>query len=132
MTRTTGARIVVDRVLEVFDRCGLSPCELRVLLTLLDREASLAEIAQALGKAPSEVTRAGRRLATRGLVRWYHVGARQETRLVITARGLATMRALLAAAEPAAENPEPREFDGRMSGIARATPGGLTSLGPPL
>jgi DNA-binding MarR family transcriptional regulator len=120
--------MVVDRVLEVFDRRGLSPCELRVLFTLLDREASLAEIAEALGKPASEVTRAGRRLATRGLVRWYHVGAREETRLVITARGLATMRALLAAAE----NPEPREFDGRMSGIARATPGGLTSLDPPL
>jgi DNA-binding MarR family transcriptional regulator len=110
MTRTTGARIVVARVLEVFDRCGLSPCELRVLLTLLDREARLAEIAEALGKPASEVTRAGRRLAMRGLVRWYHVGAREETRLVITARGLATMRALLAAAERAAEKPEPRNL----------------------
>ena len=99
MTTTTQERTVADRVLEVFDRCGLSPCELRVLLTLLDREASLAEIAEALGKPASEVTRAGRRLATRGLVRWYHVGAREETRLLITARGLATMRPLLAAAE---------------------------------
>jgi DNA-binding MarR family transcriptional regulator len=89
MTRTTGARIVVDRVPEVFDRCGLSACELRVLLTLLDRKASLAEIAAALGKPASEVTRAGRRLAT---------------------RGLATMRALLAAAERAAEKPEPRNL----------------------
>jgi DNA-binding MarR family transcriptional regulator len=110
MTTTTQERTVVDRVLEVFDRCGLSPCELRVLLTLLDREASLPEIAEALGKPASEVTRAGRRLATRGLVRWYHVGAREETRLVITARGLATMRTLLAAAERAAAKPEPRNL----------------------
>src|SRR5829696_226319 len=109
MTRTTEARMVVDRVLEVFDRCGRSPCELRVLLTLLHREASVAEIAEALGKPASEVTR--------GLVRWYHVGDREETRLVTTARGRATMRALLAAAERAAQKPEPREFDGQMSGI---------------
>ena len=99
MTTTTQERTVADRVLEVFDRCGLSPCELRVLLTLLDREASLPELAEALGKPASEVTRAARRLATRGLVRWYHVGAREETRLLITARGLATMRPLLAAPE---------------------------------
>ena len=110
MTATKQAWTVVDRVLEVFDRSGLSPCELRVLLTLLDREASLPEIADALGKPPSEVTRAGRRLATRGLVRWYHVGAREETRLVITARGLATMQSLLAAAERAADKPAPRSL----------------------
>jgi DNA-binding MarR family transcriptional regulator len=108
--RAAAARTVVDRVLGVFDRRGLSPCELRVLLKLLDREASLPEIAEALGKPPSEVTRAGARLATRGLVRWYHVGARGETRLVITARGLATMRALLAAAERGAAQPEPRNL----------------------
>lgn len=110
MKKTTTERTVVDQVLEAFDHCGLSPCELRVLLTLIDREASLPEIAEALGKPAGEITRAARRLATRGLVRWYHVGAREETRLVITARGLATMRALLAAAERAAEKPGPRKL----------------------
>ncbi len=89
-------------MLEVFERRGLSPSELRVLLRLLDREASLSELAEALGKRPSEITRAGTRLATRGLIRWYHVGARDETRLMLTADGVAAMRALLAAAERAA------------------------------
>ena len=105
---TTTAPTVLDRVLEVFDHRGLSACELRVLLKLFDREASLSEIAEALGKPPSEVTRAGRRLATRGLVRWYHLGAREESRLVITTGGLATIQALLAAAERAAEEHEPQ------------------------
>jgi DNA-binding MarR family transcriptional regulator len=100
----------IDRVLEVFERRGLSPSEVRVLLKLLDREASLSEIAEALGKRPSEVTRAGRRLATRGLVRWYHVGAREETRLVITADGLATMRMLLAAADRASGETAPQKL----------------------
>jgi DNA-binding MarR family transcriptional regulator len=99
MATTTPERTVIDRVLEVFERGGLSPCELRVLLKLLDREASLSEIAEAIGKPSGDVTRAGNRLARRGLVRWYHAGARMETRLVITTDGVATMRALLAAAE---------------------------------
>src|SRR5688500_8833211 len=92
MATTTYERTAIDQVLEVFERRGLSPGELRVLLKLLDREASLSEIAQALGKSSSEVSLAGRKLAKRGLVRWYHVGARKETRLVITTDGMATMR----------------------------------------
>jgi DNA-binding MarR family transcriptional regulator len=98
----SSCRNTVDRVLEVFERRGLSPSEVRVLLKLLDREAGLSEIAEALGQRPSKVTRTGRRLAERGLVRWYHVGARKQTRLVITADGVATMRMLLAEAERAA------------------------------
>ena len=90
-----------DRVLEVFERRGLSPGELRVLLRLVDRDATLAELAEALGKPAGDVFRVGGRLATRGLVRWYHFGPRKETRLVLTADGQATMRALLAEAERA-------------------------------
>jgi DNA-binding MarR family transcriptional regulator len=104
------ARTAIDRVLEVFERRGLSPTELRVLLKLLDRDASLLELAQALGQRPSALTRVGRRLSTRGLIRWYHVGARKETRLGITADGLATMHALLAEADLAAGEKEPREI----------------------
>jgi DNA-binding MarR family transcriptional regulator len=96
------SRTAIDRVLEVFERRGLSPSELRLLLRLLDREASLSELADALGKRPSEMTRVGGRLATRGLIRWCHVGPRGETRLAITEDGAATMSALLAAADRAA------------------------------
>ena len=108
MATTDPARAVIDRVLDLFDRRGLSPCELRVLLMLLGREATLPEIAGALGKPPREIRRAGRRLASRGLVRCHHTGPRAETRLVISASGLATMRALLAAARPTAAEPGPR------------------------
>jgi len=96
MAITRQERTVIDRVLDVFERRRLSPGELRVLLSLLDREASLSEIAEALGKPPSEISRVGSRLAMRGLVRWYHFGPRMETRLVLTTDGQATMRALLA------------------------------------
>jgi DNA-binding MarR family transcriptional regulator len=101
MATTTQERTAIDRALEVFERRGLSPGELRVLLKLLDRDASLSEMAEALGKPPSEISRAGSRLATRGLVRWCHVGARGQTRLEITTDGLTTMRTLLAEAERA-------------------------------
>jgi DNA-binding MarR family transcriptional regulator len=100
----------IDRVLEVFERRGLSPTELRVLLKLLDREASLLELAQALGQPPSEITRVGRRLSTRGLVRWYHVGSHKETRLEVTEGGLATMQALLVEADRAAGETKPRQI----------------------
>jgi DNA-binding MarR family transcriptional regulator len=111
-----------DRVLEVLERRGLSPGDLRVLLGLLGRDASLAELAEALGKPPGEVFRAGGRLATRGLVRWYHFGPHKETRLVLTGDGLATMRALLAEAERALGERKPaahRSARGALAGGER-------------
>jgi DNA-binding MarR family transcriptional regulator len=95
---STSARVVLDRVLELLGRRRLSATELRVLLRLLDREASLSELAKALGQRPVEIRRAGRSLAMHGLVRRRHVGRRKQTRLEITAAGLATTRALLTAA----------------------------------
>ena len=92
----------MDRVLEVLERRGLSLGELRLLFRLLDREGSLAELGAALGKPVSDVWQTGNRLARRGLVRWYHVGPRDETRLTITRDGRATVRALLAASQHAA------------------------------
>jgi DNA-binding MarR family transcriptional regulator len=89
-------------VLELVERRRLSATELRVLLLLLEQEASLPTLAEALAQRPVDIMRAGRRLAMRGLVRWRHVGRREETRLVITPAGLATMRALLTAASQAA------------------------------
>jgi DNA-binding MarR family transcriptional regulator len=86
---------MIDRVLAVLEQRGLSPTEVRVLLNLLDREASLIELADALGHSPSVITRAGGRLDSRGLVRWFHAAHNKESRLAITADGLATMRALL-------------------------------------
>jgi predicted transcriptional regulator len=92
-----GERAALDRVLELLRRRRLSATEMRVLLVLLDRKASLTELA-GLGQRPVEIRRAGRSLAARGLVRWHHVGRRKETHIEITAEVLATIRALLPAA----------------------------------
>jgi DNA-binding MarR family transcriptional regulator len=102
MAATSAERTEIDRVLAMVERRGLAPGELRLLFRLLDREASLTELADALGRQPGEVSRSGGRLARRGLVRWYHVGPRDETRLTITKDGRARVQALLADADPAA------------------------------
>jgi hypothetical protein len=96
------ARSSLDRVLELIELRQLSITELRLLLHLVDREASLSELGEALSQRPVEIRRAGWRLAMRGLVQWRHLGRREETRLGITASGLATMRVLLTAADRAA------------------------------
>jgi DNA-binding MarR family transcriptional regulator len=90
------AQATLDRVLELFERRGLSATELRVLLALLDRGARLSDLAEALDQRPNEITRAARSLSVRGLTRWHHVG-NKETRLEITSSGLTTVRALLTA-----------------------------------
>jgi DNA-binding MarR family transcriptional regulator len=92
------ARATLDRVLELVERRKLSATELRVLLALVDRGACLSDLAEALDQRPDEITRAGRMLSMRGLIRWHHVGRRKQTRLEITSSGLTTVRALLTAA----------------------------------
>ena len=96
---TTGTtHAALDRVLELVERRRLSATELRVLLQLVDREAAVLELGEALGHQPAEIRRAGRRLAMRGLVRWHHVGWQKQTRLGITRAGLETVQAMLTAA----------------------------------
>jgi DNA-binding MarR family transcriptional regulator len=92
------AGATLDRVLELVERSKLSATELRVLLALLDRGACLADLAEALDQRHAEITRAGRSLSMRGLIRWHHVGRRKQTRLEITSSGLTTVRTLLTAA----------------------------------
>jgi DNA-binding MarR family transcriptional regulator len=106
---TLAAGTTLDRVLELVERRKLSATELRVLLALLDRGACLAGLAEALDQRPEEITRAGRSLSMRGLIRWHHLGRRKQTRLEITSSGLTTVRALLTAAgatSAAADRPE--------------------------
>jgi DNA-binding MarR family transcriptional regulator len=86
------AGATLDRVLELVERSKLSATELRVLLVLLNRGACLADLAEALDQRPAEITRAGRSLSRRGLIRWHHVGRRKQTRLEITSSGLTTVR----------------------------------------
>jgi DNA-binding MarR family transcriptional regulator len=86
------AQATLDRILELFERRKLSATELRVLLALIDRGAGVSDLAKALDQSPDEITRAGRSLSRRGLIRWHHVGRRKQTRLEITSSGLTTVR----------------------------------------
>jgi DNA-binding MarR family transcriptional regulator len=98
-TPTSGTDAALDRVLRVFERGQHSATELRVLLRLVDhRDAGIGDLAEQLGCRPSEITRAGRRLAMRGLVRTHRAGSPEQTLVEITPSGLATVQTLLTAA----------------------------------
>jgi DNA-binding MarR family transcriptional regulator len=114
--RRATRRQAIDRALAVLEQRRLSPTEVRVLLNLLDREASLVDVANALGHSPRVITRAAGGLDSRGLVRWFHAADTKESRLAITADGLAATRALLAAADLAAGEAPPREAHDSMRG----------------
>ena len=94
----SGADAALDRVLRVFERGQHSATEMRLLLRLVHhRDAGIGELAEQLGSRPTEITRAGRRLAMRGLVRTHRAGIPEQTLMEITPSGLATVRTLLTA-----------------------------------
>lgn len=93
------AGVALDRVLELVGRRRLSAAELRILVRLVDREAGIPELAEALDERPVDVRRCGRRLSARGLVSWRHAGPLKHTQLAITPAGLTTVSALLTAAD---------------------------------
>lgn len=112
------AQATLDRVLELFERRNLSATELRVLLALIERGAGVSDLAEALDQSPDEITRAGRTLSMRGLIRWHHVGSRKETRFDITSYGLTTVRALLTAVGATAADTDRPEAAVRMKEAA--------------
>jgi N-acetylglucosamine-6-phosphate deacetylase len=96
-TTPHSADATLDRVLELFARAELSATEMRVLLALLKRrDATIVELAEVLDTHPAEITRAGRRLAMRGLIRWHHGGRPEHALLDGTVTGAATIKPLLA------------------------------------
>jgi DNA-binding MarR family transcriptional regulator len=100
-TPMSGTDAALDRVLRVFEHGHHSATELRVLLRLVDhRAAGIGELAEQLGCRPTEITRAGRRLAMRGLVRTHQAGRPEQTLMEITPSGLASLEKLLTAARP--------------------------------
>jgi DNA-binding MarR family transcriptional regulator len=89
----------LDGVLELVERGRHSATELRVLLALIDRrDASVAELAKALGAPPADLGPAARQLARRGLVRSWHRARTEQTLFALTATGRATAQELLVAA----------------------------------
>ena len=112
------AQATLDRILELFERRKLSATELRVLLALIDRGAGVSDLAEALDQSPDEITRAGRSLSMRGLIRWHHVGSRKVTQFDITSSGLTTVRALLTAVGATAADADRPEAAVRMKEAA--------------
>jgi DNA-binding MarR family transcriptional regulator len=112
-------RTSLDRLLELFEQAELSATEMRVLLALLGRhDATIPELADALDTHPTEITRAGRRLAMKGLIRWHHGGRPEHALLDATRAGTATIEALLTSLEEPRHRPptvEPRLSVDEMS-----------------
>jgi DNA-binding MarR family transcriptional regulator len=109
------AQASLDRVLQLFEHRQHSATEMRVLLRLLERrDASIAELADQLGIRPTEITRAGRRLAMRGLVRTHHAGRPEQTVMQITPAGRTAMRSLLTAVESPGDRRQPRPERGHQ------------------
>jgi DNA-binding MarR family transcriptional regulator len=99
-------RTSLDRLLELFERAELSATEMRVLLALLGRhDATIPELADVLDTHPTEITRAGRRLAMKGLIRWHHGGRPEHALLDATRAGTATIEALLTSLEEPRHRP---------------------------
>lgn len=71
--------------------------ELRVLLAVLDREVTVSELAETLGRRQAEIRQTGERLYARGLLRWREDARHRETVLGATGAGVARARPLLTA-----------------------------------
>jgi hypothetical protein len=103
-------RVALDRLLELVGRRRLSASELRILLRLVDGDAGIPELAEALDERPVDVRRCGRRLSARGLVSWRHAGSLKHTQLAITPAGLTAVRALVTAAGGVVDAATPAEM----------------------
>jgi DNA-binding MarR family transcriptional regulator len=80
----------LDGVLELLEEGRYSATELRVLLELVDRrDATITELATALGAPLSDLRPATRRLANRGLLRSWHEARTEQTLFALTPAGLA-------------------------------------------
>ena len=116
--RPAVALATLDRILELFERRKLSVTELRVLLALTDRGAGVSDLTEALDESPDAITRAARRLSSRGLIRWQHLGSLKQTRFDITSFGLTTVRALLTAVDATAAEADSAEASSRIKEAA--------------
>jgi DNA-binding MarR family transcriptional regulator len=86
--------VAFDRLLESVHREHLSPFDLRVLLRVTDREATLGDLAESMGQPPSVLRRASARLVARGLLRRRRRRNRQhhlEVTLATTASGISAL-----------------------------------------
>jgi DNA-binding MarR family transcriptional regulator len=93
--RDVAARYLsLDRFLESVHREHLSPVDLRVLLRVTDREATVRELADSTGLPPTVLRRASARLVARGLLRRRRRPTRHhrlEVTLATTASGMSAL-----------------------------------------
>jgi DNA-binding MarR family transcriptional regulator len=86
----------LDDLLATLERGELSPTEIRVLLSLAEREATVAELTDALQQRPGALTSVVYRLAMRGLIRRrFESGQRSGFVFAITSVGMLALRPLL-------------------------------------
>jgi DNA-binding MarR family transcriptional regulator len=84
----------LDRFLELVHHEDLSPLDLRVLLRVTDREATVRELANSMGQHPIVLRRASARLVARGLLRRRRRQTRHhrlEVTLATTATGMGAL-----------------------------------------
>ena len=68
--------------------------ELRILLALQDREASLAEFVENFGRAPQAIRPSAGALYARGLLHWRYADEGEESVFSLTHAGRAVIRPL--------------------------------------
>ena len=103
--------LAFDRLLESVHREHLSPFDLRVLLRVTDREATVVGLAESLGQPPSVLRRASARLVARGLLRRRRRRDRHdhmEITLATTASGMSALSRVTQALELAPTHPSGR------------------------
>jgi DNA-binding MarR family transcriptional regulator len=100
--------LAFDRLLESVHGEDLSPFDLRVLLRVTDREATVGDLAESMGQPPSVLRRASARLVARGLLRRRRRRNRHdhmEVTLATSASGMSALYGVTRALETAATEP---------------------------
>jgi hypothetical protein len=103
--------VAFDRLLESVHREHLSPFDLRVLLRVTDREATVVGLAESLWQPPRVLRRASARLVARGLLRRRRRRdrhAHMEVTLATTASGMSALSRVTQALELAPTDPSGR------------------------
>ena len=90
------AEKALDDLLAMLQHGDLSPRELRMLLSLAERDATQSQLADDLHVNRSAISRASRQLAMRGLInRRFERGPRPGFALTITPEGLSALTPLI-------------------------------------
>jgi DNA-binding MarR family transcriptional regulator len=108
--------LAFDRLLEAVHREHLSPFDLRVLLRVTDREATVVDLTESLGQPPRVLRRASARLVARGLLRRRRRRDRHdhmEVTLATTASGMSALSRVTQALELAPTDPSGRATSSR-------------------